>query len=203
MRKHHIQQLIVSIMLLAYPAIAFSLGEEQFTVSYKVVHTTSAGELTSYAHYSIVASEQDGYWLQRVISMTPDSKPLSMTQTLLDNETHEALRYLMHRPAKMDRPPSVIDLPLERMGKDEILPVSPEGLSGATEQIRTEAGDFETLKISEDHAMLWLSAEVPVLGVARAQTDEFTMELIHVSDSAHDLFSKKPPKGGVVYLENE
>ncbi len=203
MKTQYIRALIMLGILLACPAIAFSLGEEQIAVSYKVVHATSAGELISYAHYSVVAHERSGYWLQRVISMTPKSKPLSITQTLLDKETHKVLRYIMHRPAKMGRPPSVIDLPLERMGKDEILPMLSEGLSGVPKSIRTEAGDFETLKISKENAVLCLSSDVPVLGVARAETGEFRMELIQISDAAHDLLSKKPLKGGVVYLEDE
>ena len=203
MREHYIQAFITALVLLICPALAFSLGEEQISVSYKVIHASSAGDLISYAHYSVVAYEEDSYWLQRVISMTPNSKPVSITQTLLDRETHEALRYIMHRPAKMNRPASVIDLPLERMGKDEILPLSPEGLPGLREDIRLEAGNFETLRISQGDAVLWLSADIPVLGVAKAETDVFTMELIHVSNAARDLLSKKPPKGGVVNLEDE
>jgi len=198
------RMLLVSIMLLLVcPRMAFSLGEEQRTVSYKVIHATSAGELISYAHYSIVAFEGDGYWLQRVITMAPDSKPVSITQTLLDDTSHKALRYVMHRPAKMNQAPSVIDLPLARMGKDEILPIDPETLSGVAERIRTEGGDFDALNVSEGETALWLSADIPVLGVARAENNEFTMELFQIRDAAHDLLSKRPPKGGVVYLENE
>jgi hypothetical protein len=203
MKRYQLHTFIAAILLLACPAIAFSLGEEQITVSYKVIHTTGAGELTSYAHYGIVGYEDDAYWLQRVISMTLDSKPLSITQTLLDSKTHHALRYIMHRPAKMDRPPSVIDLPLDRMGKDEILPFPLEALSGVRENIQTEIGEFDALRISEDDTVLWLSADIPVLGVAKTANAEFTMELIHVRDTTDDLLAKKPPRGGVVYLENE
>ncbi|PID56891.1 hypothetical protein CSB45_09530 [candidate division KSB3 bacterium] len=203
MKSYQFQIVIAAMMVLVCPAAGFSLGEEQVTVTYKVIHTTRAGELISYAHYSVAAHEAEGYWLQRVISLTADSKPLSIVQILLDRDTHQARRYIMHRPAKMDQPPSVIDLPLDRMGKDEILPMPLKAISGVREIIPTEFAEFDALKCSAKNSTIWLSAAVPVLGVVKVEHAEFTMTLSQIRDSARDLLSQKPPKGGISYMTNK
>ena len=189
-------------LVLACSITAFALGETGKTLTYKVTHNTAAGKLTTYAHYSIVAHAEAGYWLQRTTSMRPDSKPLSITQTLLDDYTHEPLRYIMHRPAKMDRPPSVIDLPLSEMGKDEILPTPLIGAFTEDAHLQLEAGSFDTKKGWDGHATLWVSLDIPVLGVAQAETQDWTMELVRIKDGAVDLLSQKPSEGGVVYLKD-
>ena len=179
---------------------AFALGETGTTVLYKMTHRTQAGALVTYVAYNIAATDDNGYWLQRVALMTPTSAPLSITQTRLDAETHQPQRYIMHRPANMDHPANVIDLPLAKMGKDEILPAQAE--SGDV-QVTTEAGTFSAKEVASEHATLSVSADVPVLGVVKAESDEWTMELVSMSDTAADLLPKKPDKGGIVYLNEE
>ncbi|MBD3305068.1 hypothetical protein GF339_01825, partial [candidate division KSB3 bacterium] len=56
--------LISLFMLLGAASLGFALGETGQTVTYKVLHDTTAGTLTTYTHYSIVAQEPQGYWLQ-------------------------------------------------------------------------------------------------------------------------------------------
>lgn len=182
---------------------AYALGETDVTVTYKVTTHSSAGDLVVYTNYTIAATEDGGYWLQRTTQTTLDSKPLSITQTLLDSETHAAKRYLMHRPANMDRPESVIDLPLAKMGKEEILPTPAAESASGTVQIETEAGAFTTQEIAADKATLWLSADAPVLGVVKAETTAWTMELISIENASEDLFPNKPAPGGVAYLNEE
>ena len=187
------------IILLVAPSV-FALGEREKTVTYKFTHRTAAGELTTYAHYSIAAQEGEGYWLQRVATLQPESAPLSITQTLLDDYTHEALRYIMHRPAKMDQPENVIDLPLSKMGQDEILPTPETGAFTEEERLELAAGAFDAKKGWNGKATVWINLDIPVLGVVKAETEEWTMELFRMSDRAEDLLSQKPPKGGIVYL---
>ncbi len=186
---------------ISYATIGFALGEMGKTLTYKVTHDTAAGKLTTYTHYSIVASEKNGYWLQRAITISPDSKPLSITQTLLDDFTHEPLRYIMHRPAKMNRPENVIDLPLSKMGKDEILPTPLTGIFNEPVGLQLEAGAFDTMKGRDGDVVLWVSLDIPVLGVAKVETSKWTMELIRITDKAVDLLPKKPPKGGIAYYK--
>lgn len=190
--------LFVFIVLIA--SSVFALGEREKTVTYKFTHRTAAGELSTYAHYSIVVQEDEGYWLQRVTTMQPESAPLSITQTLLNDYTHEPLRYIMHRPAKMDQPENVIDLPLSKMGQDEILPTPVTGAFTEEERLQLESGTFDTQKGWNGKATLWINLDIPVLGVVKAETEEWTMELFQMSDHAEDLLPQKPPKGGIVYL---
>jgi hypothetical protein len=182
----------------------YALGETDQTIIYKVIHRTSAGELTSYTAYSIVAREESGYWLQRTTSMQPDFKTLlSITQSLLNDSTHEPLRYIMHRPANMKRPENVIDLPLEKMGKDEILPTPITDAFADVGQVQVAAGTFEVKQGQVGGFMLWISPEVPVLGVVKVEAPDWTMELFRIENTAVDLLPKKPGKGGIVYLKDE
>ena len=182
---------------------AHALGETDVTVTYKVTTHSSAGDVVVYTNYNIAATEDGGYWLQRTTHTTPDSKPLSITQTLLDSETHAAKRYIMHRPANMDRPESVIDLPLAKMGKEEILPTPAAESASGTVQIETEAGTFAAQEVAADGATLWLSADAPVLGVVKAETKDRTMELVSIENVSEDLFPNKPAPGGVAYMNEE
>ncbi len=202
MKKYILYVVLGGFFMFSSVTPAFALGETGTTVVYRVTHTTPAGTLSTYASYRIVAHEKHGYWLQRTITLTPESAPLSVTQTLFDDFTHEPLRYIMHRPAKMGRPENVIDLPLSKMGKDEILPV-PGGKPGANSTpLQTDIGVFETREVVIDGTQFWLSLQIPVLGVVKAATEEWTMEVVRISQGAEDLLPKKPPQGGIVYLNN-
>lgn len=202
-KKKFFSMMLSLASIAGFAMSAYALGETDVTVTYKVTTHSSAGDLVVYTSYNIAATEDGGYWLQRVTHLTPDAKPLSITQTLLDSETHAAKRYIMHRPANMDRPESVVDLPLAKMGKEEILPNPAAGSASGTVQIETEAGAFNTQETAADNATLWLSADVPVLGVAKAETTDWTMELVSIANASEDLFLNKPAPGGVVYMNEE
>jgi hypothetical protein len=201
MKKHHIILLGFIALYIVYAATAYALGENGKTLTYKITHDTSAGKLITYSHYNIAAQEENGYWLQRTTTMYQDSDPLSITQTLIEDFTHEALRYIMHRPAKMNTPANVIDLPLAKMGKDEVLPTPLTGAFSEPERVQLEAGTFETKKGQVGDVTYWVSLEIPVMGVAKVATNEWTMELVQIVDNATDLLPQKPPKGGIVYLK--
>ncbi len=108
----------------------------------------------------------------------------------------------MHRPAKMNRPENVIDLPLAKMGQDEIFPTPLTGAFSESVRLQLQVGMFDTMKGRDGDVVLWVSRDVPVLGVAKVETSEWTMELIGITAKTVDLLSKKPPKGGIVYLED-
>jgi hypothetical protein len=195
--------LSITLMLISCASTGYALGEKDKTVIYKVTHHSAAGELTTYTAYSIVAQEKAGYWLQRTTSKQPDSQPLSITQTLLDNFTHKPLRYIMHRPANMKRPANVIDLPLEQMGKDEILPTPITNAFADAGRIQVAAGTFAAKQGQIGNSTLWISFDVPVLGVIKVETPEWMMELVRIDPNVVDLLPQKPKKGGIVYLKEE
>lgn len=195
----------LSAMLSISAAVGWTLNEEGQTVIYKVTHHASGGDLESYTAYSIAAKEQVGYWLQRTTHIqSPDSQPLSITQTLLDSETHEPLQYIMHRPPNMGRPAVVIDLPLAEMGKNEIFPTPLTNDFSDSGSLQVDAGTFavKTARI-DDKFTVWASPEVPVLGVVKVETPDWTMELFRIDPYAEDLLTSKPPKGGRIYLKEE
>lgn len=180
---------------------ADALGETDRTVVYKIVHQSASGELISYVACSIVAAEGTSYWLQRTTHLKLDSAPLSITQTLINKATLLPVRYLMYRPANMDKPPRVVDLPLAEMGKDEVLPTTSTGMFVDAGQLQVEAGTFTVKQGEKNKLQLWLSPDVPVLGVVKAQAQDWTMELVRIDQQAKDLFPQKPPKGGTVHLK--
>lgn len=201
--KRQIFYIGIAFILISWASSVDALGETDQTIIYKITHQTTAGELTSYTAYSIVAREESGYWLQRTTSMQADFKTLlSITQTLLNNSTHEPLRYIMHRPANMQRPENVLDLPLEKMGQDEILPTPITEAFASAGQVQVAAGTFEAKQGQVGDFMLWVSPDVPVLGVVKVQAPDWTMELFRIDKTAGDLLPKKPQKGGIVYLKD-
>jgi hypothetical protein len=203
MRKHYVSTLSLLLILISWISMAYALEEKDKTVIYQVTIHSNAGDLISYTAYTIATQEKTGYWLQRTTATQPDSKPLSITQTLLDNTTHKPLRYIMHRPANMNRLENVIDFPLEQMGTDEVLPTPITADFADAGRIQVAAGTFEVQQAHIGGQTLWVNPDVPVLGVVKAETADWTMELVRIDPQAIDLLPKKPQKGGIVYLNEE
>lgn len=200
--KNFVIVICASLLLFIAVQHAGALGETDVTTIYKMVHQSAAGPLESYTAYSIVAREKTGYWLQRVTYLTLESAPLSITQTLLDETTHQPLRYLMHRPANMDKPARVVDLPLSDMGQDEVLPTPVMANFADAGQLETPAGTFAVKQGQMDKFSLWLSPDAPVMGVVKAETEEWTMELVRIDSHVEDFFPRRPAQGGTVVLED-
>jgi hypothetical protein len=196
---------IVGMMCLLFGVVstAFALEEKDTTVIYKVTTHSKAGDLINYVAYSIVAQDKADYWLQRTTSNEPDSQPLSITQTLIDSKTHKPLQYIMYRPERMNRPANVADFPLTEMGKDEILPLPITSEFADAGHIQVPAGDYAVKQAQVGPATRWVSPDVPVLGVVKAEAPDWTMELFRIDSKAADLLPQKPQKGGVVYLKTE
>ena len=138
------------LILISSVTTSYALGETQqaviYLVTYKTAQTTNAANLSVYVTYTIVARSETAYWLQRTTSIKLDAGPLSITQTLLDDRTHQALRYIMHRPANMDRPENVIDLPLSKMGKEEIFPTPITKAFPEKTRLQVAAGTYAAIK---------------------------------------------------------
>jgi hypothetical protein len=101
----------------------------------------------------------------------------------------------------MDRPAVVVDMPLEEMGKDEVFPTPITEAFTDAGRLQVQAGEFTVWEGQQGDFTLWVSPDVPVLGVVKVETPEWTMELFRIDPSVTDLFPKKPPKGGRVFLE--
>ncbi len=193
------------LILISSVTTSYALGETQQAVTYLVTHktaqTTHVANLTVYVTYTIAARTESAYWLQRTTSIKADARPLSITQILLDDRTHQALRYIMYRPANMGCPENVIDLPLSKMGTDEILPIPVTKAFSEETHLDVAAGTYTAYKDEKECVMLWLNDDVPILGVVKAEAEDWTMELFRITDNSGDLLPQKPPKGGIVYLK--
>ena len=66
-------------------------------------------------------------------------------------------------------------------------------------QLDTPGGLYHSTK---DIVKKMLNADVPVLGVVKAETKDWVMELFRITENTEDLLPQKPPKGGIVYLKN-
>jgi hypothetical protein len=197
MKKYISQLMMIILICTGYSVTGYALGETQQTVMYVTTYKESQTP-PIYTSYSIVAHTESGYWLQRTTSLQPDSAPLSITQTLLDNDTHKPLRYIMHRPANMKQPERVVDLPLSEMGKDEVLPTPLTKAFNEQVNIEVPAGTYDTQKGQDGNITLWLNLDIPVLGVVKAEMKDWAMELFRIDQNVVDLLPNKPPKGGIV-----
>ena len=199
MKRSMSQLMIVILICTSYSVTGYALGETQQTVLYVMTYKGSQTP-PMYTSYSIVASTESGYWLQRTTSLQPDSRPLSITQTLLDTETHKPLRYIMHKPANMKQLERVVDLPLSEMGKDEVLPGSLLKASKEHARVEVPAGTYDTQKGQDENVTVWLNLDIPVLGVVKAEMKDWTMELFQIDHNVVDLLPKKPLKDGMVHM---
>ena len=183
---------------------AEALMEEGQTVVYKVTHHSAAGDLESFIAYSLAGLTEAGYWLQRTTHMqSPESQPLSITQNLLDAGTHQPLRYIKYRPANMGRPAIAVDLPLEEMGKDEVFPAPLTDAFTDAGTLAVPSGSFAVRVVNTGKFTIWANPDVPVLGVVKVETPDWTMELFRIEPHAADLLPNKPPKGGRAVVEEE
>ncbi len=181
-----------------------ALMEEDQTAIYKVIHHSAAGDLESFTAYSLAGLTNAGYWLQRTVHMQrPETQPLSITQNLLDAASHQPLRYIKYRPAKMGRPANAIDLPLEEMGKDEIFPTPVSDAFKDAGNLDVPAGVFAAQVAEVGKFTIWINPDVPVLGVVKVEAPDWTMELFRIEPQAADLLPNKPPKGGMAYVDEE
>ncbi len=197
--------MIGTLVLIGMPAFeTAALMEEGQTVVYKVTHHSTAGDLESFTAYSLAGLTDAGYWLQRTTHMQrPESQPLSITQNLLDADSHQPLRYIMYRPANMGRPAVAVDLPLEEMGKDEVFPTPITAAFHDAGTLEVPAGVFAVQAAEIDKFTIWANADVPVLGVVKVEAPDWTMELFRIEPQATDLLPNKPPKGGRAFVEEK
>ena len=89
------------------------------------------------------------------------------------------------------------------MGKDEILPTPLTKVFKEHARIKVPAGTYDTQKGQDGNVTLWLSLDIPVLGVVKAEAKDWTMELFRIDHNVVDLLPKKPPKGGIVHVNEK
>lgn len=131
-----------------------------------------------YVTYAIVRATAQEYTLQVVTSLEPDGTPLSITQIVVDRQTGAAKRSVIRYPKGL----------IETI-ENELRPFREAGLPDATrEEIQVAAGRFTALQAPHKAGTVWVSDQVPAMGLVKAVFPHGTLELVRSGASgAEDL----------------
>jgi len=132
--------------------------------------------------YAVVRGDAKSYTLQIVTHEQPDGPPLSVTQVTVDRASGKALRSVISRPK------GLIDTP-----ESGLRPMREAGVpQGTREQISVPAGTFAALRGAVQGAQVWVSDQVPVLGLVKGVWPSGTLELVRSAPTgATDLLASK------------
>jgi hypothetical protein len=129
--------------------------------------------------YSVVRANARSYTLQIVTQERPDGTALSVTQVTIDRASGKTLRSLIRRPKGVVATPDSALRPFREAGVPQ----------GRQEDVTVPAGRFTAVRGQAQGAELWVSDQVPVLGLVKGVWNEGTLELLGTStNGAPDRF---------------
>jgi hypothetical protein len=117
--------------------------------------------------YSVVRADSRSYTLQVVTQERADGPPLSVTQVTVDRASGKALRSLVRRPKGVGPTPD-----------SALRPLREADVRGQREEVTVPAGRFTAVHGPVKGAEVWVSNEVPVLGLVKGVWQEGTLELV-------------------------
>jgi hypothetical protein len=117
--------------------------------------------------FSVVRGDAKSYVLQIETRPTPDGKPLSVTQVTVDRASGKALKSVI-RDKK-----GVIATP-----ESGLRPLRQAALQGSREEVAVPAGRFPAVKAPYRNGTVWVSDQVPVLGIVKALFPDGQLELV-------------------------
>jgi len=117
--------------------------------------------------YSVVRSDAKSYVLQIVTRPTADGTPLSVTQVTVDRASGKALKSVI-RDKK-----GVIATP-----ESGLRPLRQAGVQGTREEVAVPAGRFTALKAPHRNGTVWVSDNVPALGLVKGAFPDGQLELV-------------------------
>lgn len=127
--------------------------------------------------YAIVRDDARTYTLQIVTQVSLESAPLSVTQITIDRASGKAVRSVIQRPK------GVIATP-----ESGLRPFRQSAVKGTEEAVAVPAGRFTAVRASYRNGTVWVSDQVPALGLVRATFPTGTLELVRSgSAGAKDL----------------
>ena len=149
--------------------VAWSVAEE--SVALEAIAVT----------YAVVRGDAKRYTLQIVTRARPDGPPLSVTQVTVDRASGKAVRSVV-RGAK-----GLVATPESGLRPFREADVA----QGRREEVTVPAGRFTAVHGAAQGAEVWVSDQVPVLGLVKGVWREGTMELVASAPSgAQDLLKK-------------
>ena len=117
--------------------------------------------------YSVVRGDAKSYVLQIVTRPTADGTPLSVTQITVDRASGKTLKSVI-RDKK-----GVIPTP-----ESGLRPLRQAGVQGAPEEVTVPAGRFTAVKAPHRNGTVWVSDQVPALGVVKGAFPDGQLELV-------------------------
>ncbi len=117
--------------------------------------------------YSVVRGDAKSYVLQMVTRPTADGTPLSVTQVTVDRASGKALKSVI-RDKK-----GVIATP-----ESGLRPLRQAGVQGTREEVAVPAGRFTAIKASQAKGTVWVSDQVPALGLVKGVFPDGQLELV-------------------------
>ena len=118
--------------------------------------------------YSVVRGDAKSYVLQIVTRPTADGTPLSVTQITVDRTSGKALKSVI-RDKK-----GVIATP-----ESGLRPLRQAGVQGTPEEITVPAGRFTAVKAPHRNGTVWVSDQVPALGLVKGAFPDGQLELVN------------------------
>ena len=126
-----------------------------------------ASQLRLFVTYSIVRGDAKRYVLQIVTRPTADGTPLSVTQITVDRASGKALKSVIR-----DRK-GVIPTP-----ESGLRPLRQTNVQGVPEEVSVPAGRFTAVKAPHRNGTVWVSDQVPALGIVKGAFPDGQLELV-------------------------
>ena len=126
--------------------------------------------------YSVVRGDAKSYVLQIVTRPTADGTPLSVTQITVDRASGKTLKSVIRDKKGL--------IPTPESG---LRPLRQSSVQGTPEEVTVPAGRFATVKAPHRNGTVWVSDQVPVLGIAKGAFPDGQLELVKRGTGAQDL----------------
>jgi len=149
-------------------------------IAWSVVQESAAPE-PIVVTYAVVRGNARSYTLQIVTRARPDGPPLSVTQVTVARTSGKAVRSVI-QGAK--RPVATPESGLRPIREADVA-------QARREEVTVPAGRFSAVHGAAQGAEVWVSDQVPVLGLVKAVWRDGTLELVSSAPSgAQDLLKK-------------
>ena len=144
-------------------------GEPTWTVTKE-----SAPPLPLFVTYAIVRGDAKTYVLQIVTRQTPEGIPLAVTQITVDRQSGTAVKSVTQRPKGLIATP-----------ESGLRPFRQAAVKGATEEVGVAAGRFQAVRAAHPQGTVWVSDQVPAMGLVKATFPSGQLELLRKIGRAH------------------
>jgi hypothetical protein len=117
--------------------------------------------------YSVIRGDAKSYVLQIVTRSTVDGTPLSVTQITVDRASGKPLKSVIKDKK------GVISTP-----DSGYRPFRQAGLQGTSEEVTVPAGKFTAVKAPHRNGTVWVSDQVPAIGIVKGVYPDGQLELV-------------------------